>query len=220
MVDFTYGQNANNEGRTRTVVYLHVTGVYISRILNSLKHNLLASCQLIPPVSEVVYFHLMRHHYQGPHPEVVMRGHVCSRTNTDLKHESHYGMRKTCIFFSLYSTYMLYLFLAAVDVQEVITCSFERGFFAPVPLIRSLAVDTHRQCWNQGRQCPCLLLSRLESSALPESVEPEYAGWLPTAGQIGVDGVAIHEGTMSSGWQLSLPQTQTSDCRAPARHVR
>lgn len=28
---------------------------------------------------------------------------------------------------------------------------------------------------------------------LPESVEPEYAGWLPTAGQIGVDGVAIHE---------------------------
>lgn len=55
---------------------------------------------------------------------------------------------------------------------------------------------------------------------LPESVEPEYAGWLPTAGQIGVDGVAIHERTTSSVWQLSLPQTQISDCRALGRHVR
>lgn len=40
---------------------------------------------------------------------------------------------------------------------------------------------------------------------LPESVEPEYAGWLPTAGQIGVDSVA--EELTSSGWQPSLPQT-------------
>lgn len=88
--------------------------------------------QLLLP--KLAIFHLMRHHYQGPHPEAVMRGRVCSITNADLKHESHYGMRKTCILFTFYSTPMAPLILAEVEVQEVI--SFERSYYAPVPLIR------------------------------------------------------------------------------------
>jgi hypothetical protein len=99
---------------------------------------------------------------------------------------------------------MMHIFLAEVDVLEGISSS--RSFFASVPLIRRRYCVRSGIAGTKADSAHVCCYQRLESSASLDTVEPEYAGWLPTAGQIGVDGVATHEGRVSWGWQLSLPQ--------------
>ncbi|EHK40750.1 hypothetical protein TRIATDRAFT_301543 [Trichoderma atroviride IMI 206040] len=100
---------------------------------------------------------------------------------------------------------MAYLFFSRGGCAR--SDSFERGFFAPVPLIR-VSCRYYAPAMLELRPIvPMSAAIKAGVFGLPESVEPEYAGWLPTAGQIGVNGVAIHERRTSTGWQRSLPQT-------------
>lgn len=153
----------------------------------------------------------MRHHYEGPHPEAVMRGHVCLGTNADLKHESHYGMRKTCNLLSFYLTRKVLLFVAEADVQEVI--SSETGFFAPVPLTRSFLrqirtgnagtkADSAHVCCYQGWSLrpPLNQWSRSMRDGFPRPVRSASTVWQYT-----------REERLRDGSCLCLrPQTNTS----------